>query len=282
MSEQINFNKLIQYLSAIALALFFLIYLPWTKLSYFSATMDPLLLWVYYFTLVLGLMFPLYYAIEQENMSWYVLGLSILISSVIWAAVEPAQVLAAVMTLFVGLLFFIGPLIEPRMQNWDLIKNLLHILKGLFMIMAAGFYANWNLDALVGLNSWNHVMPQLIFMGGGIAVAFAFVLLAYGLFNILSKQIGSKIGGWFGDLAKIFYMLMVLIFLLGITYNVAGYIVTVLITYPWPTLPSLAPTFPTSIEFFRNMAGVGIGNLGAILLIILFIYGMGKIAKKYE
>jgi hypothetical protein len=37
-----------------------------------------------------------------------------------------------------------------------------------------------------------------------------------------------------------------------------------------------------SIDFFAGMSGIGASNLGAILLIILFIYGMGKIVKKFE
>lgn len=270
---EIDFKTLIQYLSSIALVLFFLIYMPWTALSAFF-TADPGLIWVYYFTLVLGLLFPMYYAIGEENMAWYVLGLSILINAGLWMVVEPTQVAAAAMILLVGLLFFIGPLIEPRVGNWDLIKNLFHFLKGLFIILAAGFHAAWVLDSFIGATSINHVMPQFLFVGGGLFVVFGFVLLLYGLFNILTMYMGETIGKYFGQLAKIFYMLMVLVFLLGITYNATAY---VLLGNPWS-----AGAFSASIAFFANMNALGITNLGSILLIILFIYGMGKIAEKFQ
>lgn len=270
---EIDFKTLIQYLSSIALVLFFLIYMPWTALS--ALTTDPGLIWIYYFTLVLGLLFPMYYAIGEENMAWYVLGLSILINAGLWMAVEPTQMAAAAMILLVGLLFFIGPLIEPRVGNWDLIKNLFHFLKGLFIVLAAGFQAAWILDDFIGVTSINHVMPQFLFIGGGLFVVFGIVLLLYGLFNILTMYMGETIGKYFGQLAKIFYMLMVLVFLLGITYNAIYY---PLAGNPWgAVLP-----FPASINFFANMLGLGMSNLGSILLIILYIYGMGKIAEKFQ
>jgi len=269
---EIDFKTLVQYLSAIALVLFFLIYMPWTALTAF--TTDPGLIWVYYFTLVLGLLFPMYYGIGEENMAWYILGLSLIINAGLWMVVEPAQVAAAAMILLVGLLFFIGPLIEPRVGNWDLIKNLFHFLKGLFIVLAAGFHAAWVLDNFIGATSINHVMPQFLYMGGGIFVAFGIVLLMYGLFNILAMYAGETIGKYFSQLAKIFYMLMVLVFLLGITYNATAY---VLLGYSWG-----AVTFSASIAFFANMNALGVTNLGSILLIILFIYGMGKIAEKFQ
>ncbi len=273
---EIEFKTLIQYLSAIALVLFFLIYMPWTALSAFF-TLDPGLIWVYYFTLVLGLLFPLYYAIGEENMAWYVLGLSILINGGLWMAVEPAQAAAAAMILVVGLLFFLGPLLEPRVPNWDLVRNLFHFLKGLLIIVAAGFHAAWVLDDFIGSTSINHAMPQFLYMGGGIFVVFGIVLMLYGLFNLFKMYLGETIGGYFGQLAKIFYMLMVLVFLLGVTHNVGSYTTIAFATNPWG-----ASTFSASIQFFANMFAMGATNLGAILLIILYIYGMWRITDKFQ
>jgi hypothetical protein len=185
----------------------------------------------------------------------------------------PAAAAAAALTLLVGLLFFLGPILKPRMGNWDLIKNVFHILKGLFIILAAGFYANWVLDDFIGILSYNHVMPPFIYMGGGLVVVFGIILFLYGLFKLIKMYTGESIGKFFGDLAKIFYILMVLVFLLGITYNVTAYT----FLNAWGGFG----TFPTSIDFFADMAIVGVSNLGAILLIILYIYGMGKIAEKF-
>ena len=103
-------------------------------------------------------------------------------------------------------------------------------------------------------------------------VAFAVVLMTYGLFNIFKMFLGEQIGGFFGDLAKVFYMLMVLIFLLGITFNVGYYV----LADPW------VASHTTSIAFFANMDVLGLTNLSAILLIVLYIYGMTKIVKKFE
>jgi hypothetical protein len=272
MSQEIGFKTLILYLSSVALALFYLIYMPWTAMSAF--TMNVGVLWLYYFTLVLGLLFPLYYAIEKENMAWYVLGLSIILNSVI-LMMEPGNwLIPGVMTLLVGLLFFLGPILERMMaNNWDLIKNLLHILRGLFIILAVGAYANWDLDAFIGNTSFNHAMPQFLFMGGGLFVAFGIILFAYGLFKLLAGYTGEMLGGYFEDLGKVFYILMVLVFLLGITFNVSYYAGI----NHW-----LAVSFPTPIEFFSFMAGIGWSNLGAILLLILYIYGMLRIVKKFE
>lgn len=273
MSEEINFKDLILYLSAVALVLFYLIYMPWTAMS--AITFDAVTLWLYYFTLVLGLLFPLYYAIGKEDMAWYVLGLSIILNSVI-LMMQPAAdnfMLPGVFALLVGVFFFIGPFLEKMMaNNWAMIKNVLHILKGLFIILAVGAYANWDMDSFVGNTSFNHAMPQFLFMGGGLFVVFGVVLLAYGLFKLLAGYMPDKIGGYFKDLASIFYILMVLVFLLGITFNISYYAG---INHWTATLP-----FPTSIDFFANMAAIGLGNLGAILLIILYIYGMFKIVAK--
>ncbi len=278
--SEYDMKTLIQYLSAIALALFYLIYLPWTYLSG-AVLADVALTWVYYFTLVIGLLFPMYYAIGKENMAWICLGLSLILNSIIWMVLQAAQAAAAAMILIVGLLFFIGPFLENRIGNWDLVRNLFHFLKGLFLLLAVGMYTTpmFNLDAMIGDTSANHIMPQFIYMGGGIMVAFAVCLLLYGLFNIFKMYTGDTIGGYFGDLAKIFYMLMVLVFLLGVVYNGTGYIVGLLgPADPW----GAAPFASGSIDFFAGLYLLGNSNLGGILLIILFIYGMGKIADKFE
>jgi hypothetical protein len=273
LSENIDFNTLIQYLSAIALALFFLIYMPWTYLSN-AVLANAGLSWVYYFTLVIGLLFPMYYAIGKENTAWLLLGLSLILNSIIWMALDAAQIVAAVLVLLVGLLFFITPFIENRLSNWDMMKNLFHFLKGLFLILAVAFYAGFNLDGMIGTTSANHIMPQFIYMGGGIMIAFAFILMCYGLFNLFKMYLGDTIGGYFGDLAKVFYMLMVLVFLLGIVYNATAYT----LLDPWGYTTGVS----ASIDFFAGLRLLGNTNLGAILLIILFIYGMSKIVKKFE
>jgi hypothetical protein len=272
LSEQMDFKTLIQYLSAIALALFFLIYLPWTYLSAEVLT-NVALTWVYYFTLVIGLLFPMYYAIGKENTAWICLGLSLIINSILWMVVDATQAVAAVLVLLAGLLFFIAPFLENRMGNWDLIKNVFHFLKGLFLVLAVAFYAGFNMDDMIGSTSANHIMPQFIYMGGGIMIAFAFILMCYGLFNIFKMYLGDTVGGYFGSLAKVFYMLMVLVFLLGIVFNATAYPGANYWGYAGPS---------ASIDFFAGLSNLGNTNLGAILLIILFIYGMEKIAKKFE
>ncbi len=278
MSEEFSYKTLIQYMSAIALALFYLIYLPWTYLSA-DVLANVALTWIYYFTLVLGLLFPLYYAIEKKNMAWLCLGLSLILNSAIWMALDATMAIAAVMVLIVGLLFFIGPFLEDRVGNWDLFKNGFHFLKGLLLVIAVALYANGNIDAMIGNTSANHIMPQFIFMGGGIMIAFAVCLMMYGLFNIFKMFLGEKIGGWFGDLAKVFYMLMVIVFLIGITFNVLTYAPFAYFANYWgATLPWASG----SIDFFAGMYNLGNSNLGAILLIILFLYGMAKIANKFE
>ena len=153
-------------------------------------------------------------------------------------------------------------------------KNVFHFLKGLFLVLAVASYANFDLNSMIGLTSANHIMPQFIFMGGGIMIAFAFVLMCYGLFNIFKMFMGDKVGAFFGDLAKVFYMIMVLVFLLGIVYNGTA--------YPFYNAWGYTLGTSASIDFFAGLLALGTSNLGAILLIILFIYGMGKIAKKFE
>ncbi|MFW9806437.1 MAG: hypothetical protein ACFFFK_06880 [Candidatus Thorarchaeota archaeon] len=281
MSEQYSFKTLIQYLSAVALAIFFLIYLPWTFLS--DAVLANVgLTWVYYFTLVLGLLFPMYYAIGKENTAWMCLGLALMLNSIIWMAIDAAQIGAAFLVLITGFLFFIAPFLENRLGNWDLVKNVFHFLKGLFLVLAVALYANFNMDAMIGDMSANHIMPQFIFMGGGIMIAFAFTLMCYGLFNIFAMFLGEKVGAFFGDLAKIFYMLMVLTFLLGILFNGTSYIHNIALGAPMNPWGATLPFTSGSINFFAGLFALGNSNLGAILLLILFIYGMEKIAKKFE
>jgi len=166
-------------MSAIALAIFYLIYLPWTYLSAEVLT-NAGLTWIYYFTLVLGLLFPMYYAIEKETIAWICLGLSLILNSAIWMALEPLMAIPAVIVLIVGLLFFIGPFLEERVGNWDLVKNVFHFLKGLLLVIAIYLYAGvLGIDGMIGNTSMNHIMPQFIFLGGGIMVAFAVCLLIY-------------------------------------------------------------------------------------------------------
>ena len=269
-------------MSAMALALFYLIYLPWTHLSN-AVLPDPALTWIYYFTLVLGLMFPLYYAIEKESMAWICLGLSIILNAALWMAVPygTTDMVPAILVLIVGLLFFLGPFLEDRVGNWDLFKNVFHLLKGLLLVIAIFIFAGpLGIDGMIGANSMNHVMPQFIFLGGGIMVAFAVCLMMYGLFNIFKMFLPEKIGGWFGELAQIFYMLMVMTFLIGILFNSTSYISTLIGTAvdPWGALPFTSG----SITFFAGLYNLGYSNLGAILFIILVLYGMGKIVKKFE
>ncbi len=237
------------------------------------------LTWVYYFTLVLGLLFPMYYAIDKVNMAWICLGLSLIINAGVWMVLDAAQAAAAGLVLVVGVLFFIGPFLKERVGNWDLIRNLFHFLKGLFLVLAVAVYANFNFDAMIGTTSANHIMPQFIFIGGGIMVAFAVTLMMYGLFNIFKMYLGDTLGGYFGDLAKIFYMLMVLTFILGITYNAVSYSYTAFFTNPWG---ATIPWTSGSIGFFAGMYALGTSNLGGMLLIVLFIYSMAKIAAKFE
>lgn len=276
--SEYDFKTLIQYLSAVALALFYLIGLPWTYLSA-AVLANAGLTWVYYFTLVLGLLFPMYYAIDKVNMAWICLGLSLILNSVVWMVLDAAQAAAAGLVAFVGFLFFIGPFLQERVGNWDLWRNLFHFLKGLCLVLAVGFYANFNFDAMIGTTSANHIMPQFIFIGGGIMVAFAVTLMLYGLFNIFKMYLGDRLGGFFGDLARIFYMLMVLSFILGITYNAVSYTYTAFFTNPWS---ATLPWTSGSIGFFAGMYSLGTSNLGGILLIVLYIYAMAKIVSKFE
>lgn len=267
MSEEINFKTLVLYMAGIAVALFYLLYMPWTVLSDAAASMDIVMEWLYYFVLVLGLLFPLYYSIGEENRAWMALGLGIFLGSIVWIVVNPATVGAAAVTLIVGLLYLITPILEPRMSNWDMWKNLFHLLKGLLIVIAAFLYS----PTLIGDGSWNHVMPHFIFIGGGLAIVFGFVLFAYGLFNLIKMYTPESVGKFFGELAMVFYVLMTLVFLLGITYNVSY----------WAGVPAYGP-FPISIQFFADMTSLTTSNLIAILLIILYIYGMHKVVEKYS
>ena len=266
-------------MSAIALALFYLIYIPFTGMSG-ALTIAPAYIWVYYFTLVIGLLFPMYYAIGKEKMAWICLGLSMMINSVLWMLLDGAQMFSAFLILLAALLIFLGPFLEDRMADrWDLIKNFFQFLEGLFIVLAIFVYT-YSIDGMVGDASANHIMPQFIYMGGAIMVAFAACLMMYGLFKLFKMYIPGKAGDFFGDLAYIFYMLMVISFLLGIVYN-AAYYPSATPVWAAPYGPYV-PLVSTSMDFLAGLAVIGASNLGAILLIILFIYGMGKIAKKFE
>ncbi|MGY5881649.1 MAG: hypothetical protein RTV31_15465, partial [Candidatus Thorarchaeota archaeon] len=159
MSEEYDFKTIVQYMSAIALAIFYLIYLPWTSLSFEMLTQTGLI-WIYYFTVVLGLLFPMYYAIGQEKMAWICLGLTLILNSVLWMLVLPLEVAPAALVLIVGVLYFLAPLLEDRMGNWDMIKNIFHFLKGLLLVIAIFLYAGvLGIDGMIGVSSMNHVMP---------------------------------------------------------------------------------------------------------------------------
>ena len=273
MSEELGFKDLILYLAAVALVLFYLIYMPWTATSA-VADLNAGTLWLYYLALVLGLLFPLYYATGKENMAWYVLGLSLILNAIVLMAVAGTYLVPGVMVFILGIFFFIGPILEKMMAaSWDMIKNVLHILEGLFIILAVGFYANWVLDDFIGPASFNHAMPQFLFMGGGLFIAFGIIIFMYGLLKLLASFMGENIGGYFKDLANIFYILMVIVFLLGITYNVTFYL---------GSLNFGSMVVSSSIGFFSQMTAIGNSNLGAILLIILYIYGMMKIVEKFK
>lgn len=265
-----NFKAIVLYLSAIALVLFYLLYTPWTALSAYATVMGAEI-WAYYAAILLGMLFPLYYAIGKENMARLVLGLAIIINSIVWVFVEITAAAEAFLILIVGLLFFLDPVLETRMDNWELMKNLFHISKGLFIVLAAGFYADWVLDYFIGPLSINHIMPPFIYMGGGLFFVFGIVLFANGLFKLLKMFTGETNSKFFDNLAKVSYVLMVIVFLLGITYNVTTYV----FLNAWG-----AVSFPTSIDFFADMSAVGNSSLGAILLIILYICGMYRIVER--
>jgi hypothetical protein len=219
----------------------------------------------------------LYYAIGREEMAWFVLGVSIIVNSAILMMQPGLWLVSGAMALIVGVLFFLTPIVEKMMaEMWDkYLKNFFHMGKGLFMMLAVAFYANGVMDDMVDANSFNHAMPQFIFMGGGLFVVFGACLFLYGLFKFLTDFMPGSLSKYMKDLAGIFYILMVLVFLLGITYNV---------TFDFPTVDpwSTGGVFPTSIQFFADLfsAGVGLGNLVSILLLILYIYGMYKITAK--
>ena len=169
MSEEYSVKTLVQYMSAIALALFYLIYIPFTGMSG-ALTLAPAYIWVYYFTLVIGLLFPMYYAIGKEKMAWICLGLSMMINSVLWMLLDGAQMFSAFLILLAALLIFLGPFLEDRMADrWDLIKNFFQFLEGLFIVLAIFVYT-YSIDGMVGDASANHIMPQFIYMGGAIMV----------------------------------------------------------------------------------------------------------------
>ncbi len=278
MSIESELNTVIKYLSGFALALFFLVYLPWTALSaYWVAmqTISPALLWVYYFTLLLGLLSPIFYSIDETNIARYSLGLAIALNSVLWVLVDSIQTPAAATTFLVGALLFLEPVLKRLLKNWSLVKNIVRMLEGALIVVAVAFYSGGSLANFIGYTSYNHVMPQFIFIGGGLTVVFAVVLFIYSLLNLLASKMTGHIGDFINKIVYVFYLLLVLVFLLGVTYNLVGYVPYASSNDPWNGVP-----FPTSIEFFRGLFLLGASNLGTVLLIVLYIYGMNKIAER--
>ncbi len=278
MNNQSEIKTIVQYLSGFSLSLFFLAYLPWTALSaYWVAmqTISPALLWIYYFTLLLGLLCPIFYSIEERDWARHCLGLAIALNSIVWVLVEPSQTPASTITLIVGILFFVEPILKRFSKNWELMKNMTRMGEGALIVAAVAFHAGGSLDRFIGYTSYNHVMPQFLFIGGGLTVVFAVTLFIYGLFNILALKMVSRGGELMKRLAYVFYLLAVLVFLLGVTYNLTGYIPYAAVADPWNGMP-----FPTSIEFLRGLYLLGSSNLGAMLLILLYIYGMNRIVER--
>ncbi|MFX1262738.1 MAG: hypothetical protein ACFFAZ_11665 [Promethearchaeota archaeon] len=270
MSDELNFKIIVLHLSAIALVLFYLLYTPWTALSAYATVMGAEI-WAYYAAILLGMLFPLYYAMGKENMAWLVLGLAIIINSIVWLFVEVTAAAEVLLILSIGILLFLGSILERRTDEGELVKSLFQTSRGLFIVLAAGFYANWALNDFVGPLSINHIMPPFIYMGGGLFAIFGIVLFANGLFKLLKMFTGETNSRLFDNLAKVSYVLMVIVFLLGITYNVTTYV----FLNAWG-----AVSFPTSIDFFADISAVGNSSLGAILLIILYICGMYRIVER--
>ncbi|MEM2142284.1 MAG: hypothetical protein QXS20_05795 [Candidatus Thorarchaeota archaeon] len=280
MSSEMNMKTLVLHLSAIALVIFYLMYMPYTILSPVVDEWGVLHVWLYYFTLVLGILFPLFYAKGDEDTAWYILGLAIILNSVVWLLATPPlttnPLLSALMTLLLGVFFFITPLVLKKVSQADMVKNILHIIKGLLILAAAGFYANWVLDDFIGTTSYNHIMPQFLFTGGALTVVFGFVLFVYGLFNIFRMKSGGKASEWFGKISELFYVLMVIVFLIGVTMNVSTHLVAAALVAPW-----LGATYATSIGFFGSLIVLAGSNLVTFLLIVLYVYGMNKIVEKH-
>lgn len=288
-SSEMDFNTILKYLTGIGLVFFYLMYMPFTLTSAFTSVVgfNPGLTWLYYFSLVLGLLVPLYFGMGKENMMWYFLGLSILLNSVIVIAQVPELAAAGAVTLIVGFLFFLMPILKTKVSNWDFVKNILQLLCGLLLTMGAVLFAwglnpSFTLDELLLPASFNHMMPQFLFLGGGLTVAWGIVLFLYALFKILKEVGGEKLGVIFEDLIKIFYTFLILIFLIGVTYNVMVFAPQALALSPWLGIVPMG-TFPSSIQFFIDFfvsVFLGIGTLIAFLFIFLYILGVSKIAAK--
>ncbi|MHA1636888.1 MAG: hypothetical protein ACTSUO_05175 [Candidatus Thorarchaeota archaeon] len=296
MSEEINFSAMVKYLAAFALVLFYLMYLPYTLTTGFLATANynPVLMWLYYFSLVIGLLVPLYFGLGKENMMWLLLGLSIILNSVVvlgsldvMTLADPAMMsIAAIVTLIVGLIWFLQPFLEDKFSNWDFMKALFQLINGLLLTLGAVFFAmalsaTWDLDSLLFGASYNHIMPQFLFLGGGLTIAWGIVLFLYGLFKILQVYMPGKLGELFEDLIKIFYTLLIIVFLIGVTYNVMMFTVSSALVNPWMGILTMG-AFPSSIAFFVAFWAIGVSTLVAFLLVLLYITGIVKIVEKNQ
>ncbi|MHA1959336.1 MAG: hypothetical protein ACW99U_03855 [Candidatus Thorarchaeota archaeon] len=288
MENDTEFKTIIGSMTAVGLIFFFLMYMPWTLTSGFTAVsgFNPVLVWMYYFTLVLGLMIPLYYSMDKKNMAYICLGLSIMINSVIVMVGVPALALAGAVTLVVGLLYFLMPFLETRMANWEDIKNILQLLIGLFIVLGAVTFAlgvnpSATIDDLLLTNSYNHMMPHFLFFGGGLTIVFGVLLFLSSLFKLFVKF--GLLASIFEPLIKIFYTFTALVFMIGVTYNVLAYAPLAGIAYPWTGVVTVG-TFPSSIQFFIDFFSLasllGVQLLLGFLLLAFYIWSISRIAEK--
>jgi hypothetical protein len=288
MDGDLSLKTIIGYVTAFGLVFFYLMYMPTTMTSAFTTISgyNVGLLWLYYFTLVLGLLIPLYFAIEDEKMAILLLGLSILLNSLIVMITLPTTMaVVGGLTFIVGLLFFLQPLLEDRMaDNWDLIKPIFQLIIGLLIMVSSVAFAMatvplWTLENLLQPASYNHLMPQFIYLGGGLTVVYGVLLFLYALLKLFIKY--NFLANVFGNLKKIFYMLLVLVFLIGLTYDVMIYPV---LGSAWSTIVTgYTGVFPSSIQFFISFFNVlAFSLLLSLLLIFLYIFGVSKMAERTQ
>ena len=288
MDGELSLKTIIGYVTAFGLVFFYLMYMPTTMTSAFTTISgyNVGLLWLYYFTLVLGLLIPLYFAIEDEKMAILLLGLSILLNSIIVMASMPAEMaVVGGLTLIVGLLFFLQPLLEDRMaDNWDLIKPIFQLIIGLLIIISSVAFAMatvpvWSMENLLLPASYNHLMPQFMFLGGGLTVVYGVLLFLYALIKLFIKY--NVLVSVFGNMKKLLYMLLVLVFLIGLTYDVMIYPI---LGNAWATIVTgYTGVFPSSIQFFISFFNVlAFSMLLSFLLIFLYIFGVSKMAEKTQ
>ncbi|UCE09355.1 MAG: hypothetical protein JSW61_10295 [Candidatus Thorarchaeota archaeon] len=283
-----DFKAIIGSMTAVGLMFFYLMYMPWTLTSGYTAVAGAnfVLVWMYYFTLVLGLMIPLYYSMDRKDMAYICLGLSIMINSVVVLVAVPALVIAGVVTLIVGLLYFLMPILEPRMANWEFIKMIIQLLIGLLIVLGAVFFAlglnpSATIDDLLLVNSYNHMMPHFLFFGGGLTVVFGILLFLSSLFKLFVKF--GILARLFEPLIKIFYTFTALVFMIGVTYNVLAYVPLAGLVYPWTGVITVG-TFPSSIQFFIDFFSgasfLGVQLLLGFLLLAFYIWTITRIGAK--